>query len=279
MELKKILSELKIANDINNLSLEELQEKYYKDEETYNDFVKDYANYFCSHCMYQLRAADHYDKLIELFKIGNKKYQNDDNIAYVEAVLNGMNVSAENYRISGTRVDDKYEALYLFNSTITPSDCSDYNYKNLLKGIYNGGLKYSECSEDSINDLFIMLYYKFKNSKTSKEDVEAYMEKYTGEHNMMNICNNKDFLYFANYMISQNKADVDNKFIVDVKAVIRASKFLDDMGYTDKDFDKDEYNKLAQFTLKNIAKAQKKLQKREDISIKRALKLIRNGNN
>ena len=278
MELKKILSELEKADDINKLSIEELKEKYYKDEATYNEFVENYSRFFCGHYMYQLRVVDHYAKIVDLIRSGNSQFSNDNNIAYFEKILKCMNYSVSNYRVNGARVDDKYESLYLFNSTIMPSNSLDTNYSSIVDGIYQGGLKYSYCHEDSISDLFMFLYYKFKTEKMTREDLEELMKSYTDEHGMMSICNDTDFLLFANYMINQNKTDVDNKFIDDVKAIIRTSEFLQDMGYTDKEFNKSEYRKLSQFTLKSIAQAKKKIQKREEVSIKRAIKLNKSSN-
>jgi hypothetical protein len=278
MEVKKVLSELEIANDINVLSIEELEEKYLSDGKKYGEFLEKYATYFTSHLMYQLRVVDQYEKIAELLYEGNQKYTDSNYVELFEKVLSGMETSSREYRVSGARVDDKYEALYLFNSTITPEDSISTRYIDLVDGIYHGALEYSKCSNDSINDLFLTLYYKLKKDNIDKNGVEEIVKQYSSEHNMMDLCNNKNFLYFANYMMSQNRSQVDVKFIDDVKNVIKTSEFLQNMGFVDEDLNKNEYNKLAQFTIRNFAKYRKLAKQKEDQGISKALRIKRNSN-
>ena len=46
MALEKEIRELKLISDINKLSIDDLEEKYLKDEKTYKKFINDYTTAF-----------------------------------------------------------------------------------------------------------------------------------------------------------------------------------------------------------------------------------------
>ena len=277
MKIKKVISELEKVNDINKYSIDELKEKYLVNEETYNDFIQTYAEFFTNHYMYQLRVLNKYEKIINLLYEGNKRYQNDDNTAYLEDLLAKIKATSEYCNVNGTKSDDIYQSIYLFSSSIMPtSTTSEKMYEESVNSIYNGAVAYDNFHNDSISDFLLNLFYQ---RKTNSEDRINYIKDYINNHEMMNLCNSKDFLCFSNYMVTHDKKNVDEKFVEDVRVIIKTSKLLQELGFVDENFDKEEYNKLAQFTLKNINKEKRKLEQKEDQAIRKTIKLFKKNSN
>lgn len=268
MNIKRVEKKLEIINDINTLSKEELNEKYLKSEEEYVEFLKTYSQYFTPYYMYQLRAAGSYDKITSLLCNGNNKYKTDDQMEYVDTILKSMRQSENDYEISGAKRDDYFQALYLFVNRIVPQNNMHIQYEDLVSKIYEGAKEYEENRDDSINDFLENIYYEIKYNVKSKEDIEKIVNDYIEKHPLLSLCNKKEFLYFVNYIISNEKKEVDIKFIADAKSVIKASRVLQEMGKVDE-CDKDEYNLTAALTMKNIKAQEKKAKKREEQGLKK----------
>ena len=75
----------------------------------------------------------------------------------------------------------------------------------------------------------------------------------------MSLCNDPEFLMYANYLINTMSSSVDDAFIEDVESVITASKVMHEskmIRETDR-----SYKILAKFTTKSIKNYKKEKEK------------------
>ncbi len=271
MKIRRAVEELEIANDINLMSKEEIEAKYFASEESYNHFLQTFANYFMGHMMYPLRVSEQFDKITELLKDGNAVYFNDTNLMYIDNVLSELTDVRRRYKVEpGSFGDERHEtqALFLDFTGEMRTKSGKHNYEDTVSMIYEAGKKYLDRGDYYIGDFDAYSRAKMYTSRNRLEFMQS-IDRYLSDHPLTRECNDIGFLYFANYMLNTHKKLVDEEFVQDVKEVISASLVLQDMGYPMSDrFNKKEYNKVSKFTLKTIkrfedakAKGQKEQEK------------------
>ena len=252
MEIKKLVEELELVNDINIMSIKDLETKYLESEEKYKEFLNNYTDYFQRNILYQLRVYPHYKKILELVDAGHKKYENVNNN---KKLLEIMDYNTDKYKLNRNS-DDEIQAKFLLFETIGKNKTKgNANYESVVEGIYNSALNYGkkDVEVDGIMD-YLYFVMGFNDSKHYKE----LYEDFSSRHPFTNELNNINFLYFANYLINSKPSIVTEDFIDDVKKIISASIDIEKVGMSrNKNFD--DYKKVANFTLKSI----KKLEKRE----------------
>ena len=151
------------------------------------------------------------------------------------------------------------QAKFFLDSAVGNYKTKDHkSYENLVEGMYDAAVKYDQKGykvlEGFIKSLYLNASFKNKNS------VKRMMNEYLEEIPLAKECNDINFLYLANYIITYKKSDLDQEFIDDVKDVIEASIVIEKLGLSEYDNNKD-YKKVAKFTLKNIKNYEKAQEK------------------
>ncbi len=256
MELKETIEELKLINDINTKSLEELAEEYLSSEEKCDDFFNEYGQLFFKKIHYQLRVSENYEKILDLLNYGKIMYPKENNEMTFNEIDQIIKYNLKNYDLRG-KVDDLGQSQTLFINDLGADKCrTTPKYDKIVTGIYNAALNYSDKGKYDIKDFksFIDLT-RFSYDQMS---VKRAINKYIYDHPLMKECKDVNYLYFVNYMLRKDKDLIDDKeFIEDAIDVIEASMILFDYDSLD---DKEkinkykDYKKVAKFTLKNIKK-------------------------
>lgn len=264
MEIKKIVEELRLVNDVNLLSLEELEEKYLGNEEEYKDFFQNYVGFFNNHPTYQLRIADKYEKINELLKRGNAKYDNNENEDMYKTMLKWMNITLSQFRVSeNQQCEDQIQSEYVLYDMLGLNSLKNRpSYNDMVSGVYEAVKKYAE-KDGSISDFQAYLSSKVNIIK-SREDAIKIVEDYISTHSLTNECNDINFLLFVKYMVVMYGKEIDEELLSDCKDVVAASQVLQTMGYEcDGYYTDQEYNKVASKTLKRIKEYEKDKEQEE----------------
>ena len=274
MEVKKLVENLELVNDISSLSLEELEEKYLKDKSTYETFIKNYGDYFNSHLLYQLRVSDQFPKIIEFTKRGNEKYPSLESSEIINSMFDWMEKSKKEFRIGyGDSLEDQIQSTYLlFNEIGVNKSKKSRSYEDVVKGIYEASKKY-EGKTDSLHSFMTDLYLKIDSIKT-KEDALSFVGDYLNKNPLMEECNDIYYLFFVNYVMFANGQEVDREFLEDCENVIKVGKVLQHMELVSGNFDKDDYERVASKTLKNIDEFKQKRENKEKKARRRIKELF-----
>ena len=275
MEIKKEANELKLINDINMLSLDELRAKYLKDEATYNKFVEDYALAFRHRLNYQLRIADQYDSIYRIFKEGIEKYPSDHAIDRTADMVNMMAYVRDKYAVNDAmRSDDKYQAHALFFGLVGADRIkhSCPTYEEVVNGIYSSCYDYENRGEDEITN-YLDFMREVVSTSSNIDDVKREIERYQDEHPLCKRCNDLSYLYFVNYMLKQQASQVDEEFLYDAEDIIIISKMLNKINDSSRK-EKSDYSRVARYTLRNIRSFRKTMVNDTKKEIKEQKKLI-----
>ena len=253
MELKETIKELKLINDINTKSLAELSDEYLSSDEKCDEFIKEYGTLFLRKGTYQLRIAENYEKILELLNYGKMMYPKKEYEDIYNEVNQMMIYNLKSYDLR-KKTDDLGQAQTLFLNDLGANKCKKYiDYDKMVSKIYVAAQKYELKGKYNIRDF--KTYLDIATSIYDKRNIEKSIDKYFIDHPLMRLCKDKDFLFFANYMLKIRKDLVDEEFLDDIYDVIATSSLL----YCDSIKDKKEkeeykdYKKLAKYTLKNIS--------------------------
>ena len=268
MEIKKIVEELERVNDINTLSLAELANKYLKDEETYNEFITNYGEFFVNGLLYQLRAIPHFRKIANLVESGTIMYQSEENEEKAKKIYKSIDHILNRFK-TRSLVQDESQANALFTDLVGAERCSEAKeYEKVVTGILDAAKKYEACDNNNIDEF---ASFVLNVTKTHKEkDYAEIINKYMDEHKLSYLCNDINFLFFINYMLKLRTSNVDQDFINDSKNVILESILLNENKLpNNKNLSDKNYSKVAKYTLKSIHKYEKKKEKEEIKKLKR----------
>ncbi len=276
MEIKKITEELEIINDINKLSTDELKEKYSSTYVDFESFMNKYANYFGTHQIYQIRAGNEYNKIVDIIKDGTSKFQSETILSNAEIIMNGINITKKRFHISENgNSEDVYQSRVVFLDSIGSLNGKHIpEYSDIVCDIYNAAKRYENKGESSIDDFTYYTNYALKSSKT-EEEFYKLMRDYIEKHPMLNLCNEVSYLYFANYMLRNNRSKVDRDFLQDTESIMNASNIMQHIGLVDKKVDLKEYKKVEKNTKSNL-KLYYKRKERQEQEIKKLSKSFLN---
>lgn len=255
MELKETVENLRLANDINMLSTEELANKYLSSSRRYSDFIKKYAEFFVYSPLYQLRAFKQYDKILELIDYGHVMYNIKGLDQLEKNILCQINRNVTNYRLNMLR-DDEFQAKWVLEESIGKHKVNnEESYEEVVKGMYDAADRYSKrkITHSEIMDSLYCI-----NALVTGKDKEEMFKRVCEKYPNLKNCNNIDFLYFANYMVRLKPSVVDDEFIEDIFNVIDESEFIFKNGFDDGSTNRRDYKKLAKATLKNVKAYEKK---------------------
>ena len=271
MLMSKETKELKMLSDLCNLSDEELQKIYLKDEKTYERFIEEFTPLFERRLNYQLRSADHHDALYKLYKGGLEKYPSEKAISKTQRIVDVLSYIRMKYQITPTRgIVDKDECTALLMNSLGAYKLKkpfDYPYERVLKGIYESSLDYDNRGNYTVDDFASYVGYVLRTNNDPM-DVQRAIEKYKIDHPLSRRNNNIDYLFFVNYMLSCRKDLVDDEFIKNAKGILDMSRIIKGIDGVKVS---EDYDILSRFTASNIRKFEK-TQRREDRKEKREQK-------
>ena len=264
MEARKALRVLKEINDLNSLSLEDLEKEYLKDSDSVETFIKDQSEVFDRRRLYSLYMFDKYDKLEKLLSDANYKYP--ESFVYTDTereylnIKNRMNIDKWKSRTDHDQfTEDKLEAEWMFKRMLglNNSDASNYSYEKLIKRIYRSALLYEK--QKALNYDFTNEYIdKATSAIKSPERLRDTLIDFAKEHKMYGTMD-KEYLYFVNYMLLYHPSEVDERLINNARCTMKLSNVLSKIGddeYYTKEY-KREYKKLSALTEHNIKEHQR----------------------
>ena len=173
---------------------------------------------------------------------------------------------------------DRYEAEAMFYENFGNVLPDGLNYDLLLLGIEEGAKQYSELT-DKPKDFLKSIPSRINSRAEEKDDIKRIVDEYASSNESLDLCNNMSYLLFANYMINYNKKMVDENFKKEVEQIIKTSYLLQCIDYVDEEFNRDDYNKLAKYTLKNMKKQERKDVKEEDKALRKVKHFFTNNSN
>ena len=216
MELKETIEELKLINEVNTKSLNELADEYLSNEEDANEFLQKYGFIFLRKPLYQLRVADKYEKILELFNYGNLMYPNEDNDFFDHNIKTMINYNLKAYDLR-SKTDDLSQAQILFSNSLGADKCRKIpSFEELISRIYDASIKYDLKGKYSIEDYRTFLevttqqtFYMINKTDNlilfiSSSLNDTFKQQYLNEENKENLS-----IKFKN--IYNNLIDVKNK--------------------------------------------------------------------
>ncbi len=272
--MKEVVEELKVVNDLVRESKEELTEKYLKSEEVYSEFLRKFTKFFASRRMFQLRFSRQYNKILNLVQEGNKRYNSEENQANLETLSSEIKMSSK-YRVDDHDFRDAEESISLFKNSIGLDAVNRvFSYADSIDMITKAGEKYLVARDrEAIKQFAKDLYSEIKKSSSlqnAKQLVQGSLDDET--RSVLELCNNEEFLLFANYSINFSK-NIDGNFIEDVQNIINLSRILQTIGVEKEGFKKENYNRLVEFTNKSLKKYAKEKEKQDKLVLRKAKKL------
>ncbi len=264
MEERKALRVLKEIDDLNSLSLKELEEEYLKDSDSVETFIKDQSEVFDRRRLYSLYMFDKYEKLEKLLSDANYKYP--ESFVYTDTereylnIKNRMNIDKWKSRTDHNQfTEDKLEAEWMFKRMLglNNSDASNYSHEKVIKRIYRSALLYEK--QRALNYDFTNEYIdKATSAIKNPERLRDTLIDFAKEHKMYGTMD-KEYLYFVNYMLLYHPSEVDERLINNARCTMKLSNVLSKIGddeYYTKEY-KREYKKLSTFTEHNIKEHQR----------------------
>lgn len=263
MEVIEATKRISLANDINTLSLDQLKEKYLKSETSTEMFLKEYAELFGRDLHYQYRVFDHLGKINRLVDDAYNMYPTEKNDGNAATVYYRADFIQKNEDYI-TRQENIQNAMFSFN--VETGACKSKrheSYAKIINGMDEAAEKYKKIGKplDDFPVFLNMLRYC-----VTPDGFDFNLGVYIKDHPLMKECKDIYFLYFANYVISRTRYEVHNgveadpDFIKNVKDVINVSRIFDKK-VIHPIIDSSDYERVANYTLKNINKYEKELVK------------------
>lgn len=272
--MKEVVEQLGVLSDLLKENTDALKEKYLRSEEVYSDFLRKFTQFFATRRMLQLRVSRQYSKILNLVEEGNKKYdskENQDNFG----VLSSEIVQSLTYKVDDEDYRDAEESIALFKQNIGLNSTDRViTYIDSVDTIAKSGEKYLELRNSGTIKNFTKNVYreisKSSSLQNAKEQVQNGLNDETRK--ALELCNNEDFLLFANYLINFSN-NVDGNFIEDVQNIINLSRILQTIGLANEGLNEENYNRLVEFTNKSLKKYAKEKEKKEKLVLRKAKKL------
>ena len=272
MEVKKVVEDLELVNDVNTLSIEDLAEKYLTDEESYKKFITKYGDFFINNPNYRCRVLPLFKKISLFIESGNEKYPEPEFYEKKGVIEDRMNKTLnEANGDSNYTYEEIYNFIFTIGANKVPGDCNLGRYYTLVKGVCEASKKYDR-KDGSIHD-FLTTMYSNLNDIYSREDMSNFVSNYLNTHSLARECNDTNYLYFVNYMLANHTSEIDSTFIEDAQDVMKVSELLNKMTINFFDCNYEDYKKVADKTKKNINYYLKCKNNKENIS-KRKIKQL-----
>jgi len=261
MMLEKVIEDLIIKNDFNNLSEEELKQKYCKDEESYKIFLETFNRIFTRKHSYPLIILDRHKDIMSLIGEGTK-YGGE----YERSLENMIAWEVKRDREYDLSDSGQMEDSFLGQIGAKKIKKSGVTYKNAITGILDSVWILSQegtVSKDDYESYLDTCLNNILSGETPSSDFDDIINNYYKEHPKMHLCHNISFLFAANHLMSAYPSLCDEDFLNLTKEVISISE-SDFVGIIPEDFDQKKYHKVAEFTTKKIETLEQNNAKKEE---------------
>ena len=263
MMLERVIEDLIIKNDFNNLSFDELKQKYCKDEESYQTFLETFNRIFTRKHSYPLIILDRHKDIMSLIGEGTK-YGGE----YERSLENmiAWEVKRDRERKYDLSDSGQMEDSFMGHIGAKKIKKSGITYKNAITGILDSVWILSQegtVSKDEYESYLNTCVSNILSGKTPDLDFDGIINNYYRENPKMNLCHNTSFLFAANYLMTSYSSLCDEDFFNLTKEIISISE-SDLDGIIPADFDKKKYHKVAQYTLEKIKELENTRNKKEE---------------
>lgn len=281
MELKRVLENLIIKDDINNLSVEELTEKYGSSPEGYEVFLDTFSRIFVNRRLYPIIILSKYDK-IDKFLRCNAEYDKGRTLELDHAIRENMRREKS---IGYTKAEeDSEQAKYVFGDDLGVTYFRPFDkFENIIKNIKETAEKLenvnlTDVSKDEYTNYLRSISLASKNGK-DEEMLRKAVNKYYEDHESMKFCYDPWFLVTANYLLSSGSFEKNDEFKSFVREVIDVSLNVAPISLENVsgEYNNKSYRKLAKKTLKKLAKLDEKEENNTNVyGIRRKIKKLFN---
>ena len=225
MELKRVLENLIIKDDINNLSVEELTEKYGSSPEGYEVFLDTFSRIFVNRRLYPIIILSKYDK-IDKFLRCNAEYDKGRTLELDHAIRENMRREKS---VGYTKAEeDSEQAKYVFGDDLGVTYFRPFDkFENIIKNIRETAEKLedvnlADVSKDEYTNYLRAISLASKNGK-DEDMLRKAVNKYYEDHESMKFCYDPWFLVTANYLLSSGSFEKNDEFKSFVREVIDVS--------------------------------------------------------
>lgn len=281
MELKRVLENLIIKDDINNLSVEELTEKYGSSPEGYEVFLDTFSRIFVNRRLYPIIILSKYDK-IDKFLRCNAEYDKGRTLELDHAIRENMRREKS---VGYTKAEeDSEQAKYVFGDDLGVTYFRPFDkFENIIKNIKETAEKLedvnlADVSKDEYTNYLRSISLASKNGK-DEEMLRKAVNKYYEDHESMKFCYDPWFLVTANYLLSSGAFEKNDEFKSFVREVIDVSLNVTPISLENVsgEYNNKSYRKLAKKTLKKLAKLDEKEENNTNVyGIRRKIKKLFN---
>lgn len=281
MELKRVLENLIIKDDINNLSVEELTEKYGSSPEGYEVFLDTFSRIFVNRRLYPIIILSKYDK-IDKFLRCNAEYDKGRTLELDYAIRENMRREKS---VGYTKAEeDSEQAKYVFGDDLGVTYFRPFDkFENIIKNIKETAEKLedvnlADVSKDEYTNYLRSISLASKNGK-DEEMLRKAVNKYYEDHESMKFCYDPWFLVTANYLLSSGSFEKNDEFKSFVREVIDVSLNVAPISLENVsgEYNNKSYRKLAKKTLKKLAKLDEKEENNTNVyGIRRKIKKLFN---
>lgn len=281
MELKRVLENLIIKDDINNLSVEELTEKYGSSPEGYEVFLDTFSRIFVNRRLYPIIILSKYDK-IDKFLRCNAEYDKGRTLELDHAIRENMRREKS---VGYTKAEeDSEQAKYVFGDDLGVTYFRPFDkFENIIKNIRETAEKLedvnlADVSKDEYTNYLRSISLASKNGK-DEDMLRKAVNKYYEDHESMKFCYDPWFLVTANYLLSSGAFEKNDEFKSFVREVIDVSLNVAPISLENVsgEYNNKSYRKLAKKTLKKLAKLDEKEENNTNVyGIRRKIKKLFN---
>lgn len=281
MELKRVLENLIIKDDINNLSVEELTEKYGSSPEGYEVFLDTFSRIFVNRRLYPIIILSKYDK-IDKFLRCNAEYDKGRTLELDHEIRENMRREKS---VGYTKAEeDSEQAKYVFGDDLGVTYFRPFDkFENIIKNIRETAEKLedvnlADVSKEEYTNYLRSASLASKNGK-DEEMLRKAVNKYYEGHESMKFCYDPWFLVTANYLLSSEAFENNDEFKSFVREVIDVSLNVAPISLENvpDEYNNKSYRKLAKKTLKKLAKLDEKEKNNTNVyGIRRKIKKLFN---
>ncbi len=281
MELKRVLENLIVKDDINNLSVEELTEKYGSSPEGYEVFLDTFSRIFVNRRLYPIIILSKYDK-IDKFLRCNAEYDKGRTLELDHEIRENMRREKS---VGYTKAEeDSEQAKYVFGDDLGVTYFRPFDkFENIIKNIRETAEKLedvnlADVSKEEYTNYLRSASLASKNGK-DEEMLRKAVNKYYEGHESMKFCYDPWFLVTANYLLSSEAFENNDEFKSFVREVIDVSLNVAPISLENvpDEYNNKSYRKLAKKTLKKLAKLDEKEKNNTNVyGIRRKIKKLFN---
>lgn len=281
MELKRVLENLIVKDDINNLSVEELTEKYGSSPEGYEVFLDTFSRIFVNRRLYPIIILSKYDK-IDKFLRCNAEYDKGRTLELDHEIRENMRREKS---VGYTKAEeDSEQAKYVFGDDLGVTYFRPFDkFENIIKNIRETAEKLedvnlADVSKEEYTNYLRSISLASKNGK-DEEMLRKAVNKYYEGHESMKFCYDPWFLVTANYLLSSEAFENNDEFKSFVREVIDVSFNVAPISLENvpDEYNNKSYRKLAKKTLKKLAKLDEKEKNNTNVyGIRRKIKKLFN---